>query len=45
MAATRNAKVWEKPSENCPFLKAVKDMERIFGILDFKLSSCSECRG
>jgi hypothetical protein len=27
------ANVWEKPSENCPFLKAVKDMERISGMV------------
>jgi hypothetical protein len=28
-----HGKFWEKPSENCPFLKAVKDMERIFGMV------------
>jgi hypothetical protein len=27
------AKFGEKPSENCPFLKAVKDIERIFGMV------------
>jgi hypothetical protein len=27
------AKFWEKPSENCPFLKAGKDMETIFGMV------------